>query len=436
VWLTDAKRDVLPKPRKWGFSTQRVGLGLHGCMYTEGRWCRVVAHKEKTALELNRTTKRFYESAQRHFVKLGLDPDYFLPRLKFDNKREYYFPDIDSAIIFDTARGAGIGQSDRSDDLYLTEYSFWPDAEDKRGALVSSLPIGGEGRATIDFNADGIGNDAYVLYMDAKNKGGAGWNGYEPVFFGINDFPGVYSEAFLDAQRQEFGKQFVRWYPSNDREMFIRSEASVFEPDDIDACTRAKYFVDEVGAEQAKLYEYIHGVDTATGESDGCFSCMSGFEVESGREAYKPYRELIPIHVFAPIVDKIARQYPGVVVVERNSVGEALIFALREMGTPGLYRYKKKLDGGTKSKLGFITSLKTKAEMIRNFQAALAAGDVELVSGNGIRELKQFEWKDGEKLAGKPDASGFYDDEADTKLLAWQGLKQLSAGPKAGVRDW
>ena len=233
VWMRDIKRDVLPKPRKWGFSTQRVGLGLHGCMYTEGRWCRVVAHKEKTALELNRTTKRFYESAQRHFVKLGLDPDYFLPRLKFDNKREYYFPDIDSAIIFDTARGAGIGQSDRSDDLYLTEYSTWPDAEDKRGALVSSLPIGGEGRATIDFNADGIGNDAYVQYQLAKKKGQDDWNGYEPVFFGINDFPGVYSEVFLDGQRKELGKFFVQWYPSNDREMFLRSEAAVFEPLDV-----------------------------------------------------------------------------------------------------------------------------------------------------------------------------------------------------------
>ena len=427
VWLPDVRRDIVGKSRKWGFSTLRLGLGLHDAMFSEGRIFRVVAHKTKTAHELKETVQQLYNSALDYFEEIGQDPHYYLPRLSVDRVDKYHFKDVHSSIVVETASGRGVGQSDRSDDLYLTEYADWEHAEDAYAGLAGSLPIAGSNRITIDFNAQGMGNDAYKKYQDAKK----GVSNYRACFYGILDCPEIYPPAKVESLRAEFRDKFPAVYPSNDEEMWLENKRAVFSRDDILACAGDKYFCDMVPASKLGRYEYTHGVDTATGKEDGDFQCMKGFEIESGIEAYPPLHERIPEDMFARAVWERWCQFPGILVVERNGAG-AVIIELKRLGVPPgciLYRHRK-MDktGKQKAEIGFYTDYNSKRNMIKDFQRVLREKQVTLVSEDGRQELMIFEW--GEKsddsdssktLASAPE--GFHDDEAMAAMLAIQGVK-------------
>lgn len=410
------------KARKWGFSTLRLGLGLHDAMFSEGRVFRVIAHKKDTAQELNKTIKLLHQTAWDFFKNMGQNPEYYMPRLKYDNVKEYFFPDIQSAVIVDTARGVGVGQSDRSDDLYLTEYAEWLNAEDAYAGLVGSMPLDSEfSRITIDFNAKGIGNDAYVKYQAAKR----GENDYRAVFYGVLDCPELYPKDLLEVKERDLADRFKAVYPSNDEEMWLLNDAAVFSWAHIQKCRGEKYYCDFTNQ---KKVQYIHGVDCATGQPDGDWQVMKGFAIEGEKmyEAYPPIRVREPEDIFARRINKIARKYQGTVVVERN-MGAAVLTVLKELETPNLYKHEyRDRDGKQQFQLGFHTTYPSKRTMISDLQKMLRNQEITLVSENGIEELRTFEYKEDERLAGAPDSKGFHDDEAMATMLAVQGLKTIS----------
>lgn len=435
IWCGDLRRDIMVKSRKWGFTTLRVGLGLHGAMYCEGRVFRIVSQRAETGYEINKTVKLLYDSAHRNLTKRGFDPDYYLPRRKYDNRREYFFPDTQSAVIVDTARGSGVGQSDRSDDLYITEYSDWDNAEDKRAALVGSVPVGDRTRITIDFNAHGIGNDAYVQYQAAKRVGQEDWNGFHALFYGVPQCSDLYDADFLAERRKILGARFAEVYPANDEEVWLKADDAVFDWDDIRACQGKAFYCDAVPEKEYLQCEFYHGVDTATGKRDGDFQVMKSFALVGGAlvEALPPVRTRVPEDVFAKMVHDRAVKYPGPVTVERN-VGTAVLVKLKEYGTPNVVRFR---DPVTKhnSQPGFQMTYPSKRMCISDLANMLRERSIVLVSPNGINELRTFEWKDNQSAAGAPELKDAHDDEAMATMLAIQGLKQKPGQARAGYRD-
>jgi len=428
---------IMGKSRKWGYSTQRIGLGEHEAIFSEGRIFRIVAHVKDTAQELNKTVKLLYETAKQELIRLQEwfkenrnynfpDWEYFLPRLKYDNSKEYFFPQTQSAIIVDTARGIGVGQSDRSDDLYLTEYAEYLNAEDVFAGLTGSMPLDNPTtRVTVDFNAKGVGNDAYVKYQAAK-RGELGE--FVALFYGVNDCPELYPAEKLAQKRAELKKKFPAVYPSNDTEMWLKNEQAVFDWDDIQACRGRQYFCQEIPESQWPLYDYYHGIDTATGQEGGDWQVMRGFAYPDGElvEAYTPVRTRIPEDMFARKCNKITRRFPGVVTVERN-MAAAVITAFKEMDTPGLAKFKSRDKAGRqKWQIGLHTTYPSKRIMITDMQRAIAEKSIVFVSENGIEEMRAFEWKtdDMRSPAGAPEGVGFHDDEVMAAMMALQGLKQ------------
>jgi hypothetical protein len=398
-------------------------------MFSEGRIFRVVAHKKATAKELNKTIKLLYGTAWTYFKKrhkakphLWPKPEYFLPVLKYDNVNEYFFPQVQSTVIVETARGAGVGQSDRSDDLYLTEYAEYLNAEDVYAGLTGSMPLDNPTtRITIDFNAKGVGNDAYVKYQAAK-RGELG--DFAAVFYGVNDCPELYPESKLASKREELQDRYPAVYPSNDEEMWLKNELAVFSWNHVKDCKGDKYYNEMPNQGNVR---YVHGVDCSEGHSDSDFQVIKGFAIEGDKfiEAYEPIRVREPEDIFARRVDEIARKYPGDVVVERN-FGAAVLTVLKELNTPGLYKHEyRDKDGIQQRRLGFHTTYPSKRIMISDMQRMLRKREIILVSKNGREEMRTFEYKDDERLAGAPDSKGFYDDEVMAAMLAVQGLKAI-----------
>ncbi|MCP4898852.1 MAG: hypothetical protein GY906_17920, partial [bacterium] len=387
-------------------------MGLHRAIQRRGHIFRIVAHREKTSKFLNTILKRLFYSCVDFFNEFDGDPWYYLPKPTKDNDGELYLGATESCVLIDTAGGKGVGQADRNDDLYLTEYAEWDHAEDVYQGLVGSVPMDG-GRITIDFNAKGTGNDAYTKYQEAK----AGVNGYTAIFKGIDDLGDWYPPELLAGARLDLKKRFPAVYPRNDEEMWLHNDLAVFDYEDLQNCTGADY-VPTCG-------RFLHGVDTATGMPDGDWqTCVTlGWDGKAWVEACEPIRRRMPEDAFAELCDARFRQYPGTGVVEAN-VGSAVLVRLRELATPGLYHHMHRdRDGRQRPKLGFQTTYASKRVMITDMQRHLAEETVLLVTPELIKELREFEWKvdvDGKEargLAGAPERRGAHDDLGMAAML-------------------
>jgi hypothetical protein len=432
LWCGRGRRDIVGKSRKWGFSTLRIGLGLHHAMYNPGQVFRIVAHEGRTAKELNHTVKSLYESAKRALGKLGLDWQQFLPRLKYDTTREYYFTDTHSTVVVDTAGGRGVGQSDRSDDLYLTEYSIWLDAPDKLAQLIGSLPAG-TGRVTIDFNAAGIGNDAYTQYQAAKRRDAEDWNGFDAVFYGINDCKDVYDQAELDERRRILKHRFPAVYPSNDVEMWLKDDKAVFDWDDVQRMANdasgvpIRYLSELLPEKSIKALDIFHGIDAATGggKSWQVLRTRALWEGELW-DIEAPLRVRLPEHEFAERAHERWTRWGGLMTVESN-MAQATLLRLKQLGVPkgaSVFKRKDPVQGG-KSRWGFNTNLTSKRQAIADYQHLLAEGALKSPPSSNIEnEARIFEWKDGSGLAGAPDGTAMYDDEIMADLVLVQGMKR------------
>jgi len=427
-------RDVVAKARKWGYSTLRLGLGLHGVLYNPGRIFRVVAHRQKTSEFLGSIVKVFYESAWNFFHQVDGDPSWYMPRALTDSVLGYKF-DNGSEIHLDTAGGKGVGQADRNDDLYLTEYADWERPEDSFARLSGSQPMGSpNNRLTVDFNAHSgwMGTDAYTIWKAANlDRSDADWNGFVPFFAGVLDCPEVYNPQDLEARRKSLGPRYPLSYPERAEDMYLQRDRSVHRLEDIDAAfqrTGGKYLLDVFPGWRG---DCIHGVDTSTGSEEGDWQACVSFGWHDGIwwELEEPIHVRIPEDVFAGQVDERVRLRGGVCVVERN-VGSAVLLRLRELETP-IYKHKERTkDGKQRRQPGFPTTYASKRQMVAEGDKLLREGSLGLVSEKLRDEWADVEYmldedgkeKKGGGFAGAPERKGAHDDLWMSSLLALQGI--------------
>jgi hypothetical protein len=115
-------------------------------------------------------------------------------------------------------------------------------------------------------------------------------------------------------------------------------------------------------------------------------------------------------------VDEVARQYPGIVGVERNNHGHALLLRLRQLGTPGIYRHDDGRDG-------WITSGKTKALMIDELEEAVRNETVRIGDLTALQEMRNYQYNDNGSTSAP---SGQHDDHVMARAIAWQMRKRNS----------
>ena len=392
------RRVIVGKSRKWGFSTLELADGLVEALTTPGFRYGVFAHKQETANNLNRTVKLLYESALNNLSAAGFNPHDFIPKPTSRNIMGYEFGDINAGVFLGTASGKGVGQSDRFDRVYATEYSDWEDPEQSRAGLEGSQPPGG--KFIVDFNAHGKGNDSYTLYTRAKfPHDHKDWNGFTPFFAGVLDCPEIYTAEQLEQARRSLGPRFVEVYPSNDREMWLANELAVFNQDHIE-----ETFGRSEGEYAGQCRAYSIGVDTASGAEgldyqvayplgltdDGIWQ-----ECEGGLHAH------VPEDVFAEQVHALALSLPGAIVVVERNVGSAVLTKLRDLGTPNVYRHRHRDQTGKQyMQLGFPMTSATKRVAISDTQRMLRDGELALVDEVLKAELSEYEWKVREVVRG------------------------------------
>lgn len=427
VWKK-VRRYVELKGRKYGGTMFIVALEWGETVTRVGHVFRGFLHKDKAAKDVKETIGLLHEGAIERIASYGLNPYDFLPKSRYDNVREYSFS-TQSKIVIETAKGDAVGHSDQAHSLYLGEYSKWgEEAEKRRAQIEGSMPLGFDGRVHIDFNADGLANDAAKLYKASKE----GKTKYTAVFFPVQDHPDVWPPEEVEAAHanDRYGKAK---YPTDDEHCWILgSKLAIFKREWIDECEGAEYFFDAV--DDPAQYTYAHGVDTAEGVPDGDYACISGFELVTGREAYPPWRERRTPRETAYKIRDIAGIYPGIFVVESNNHGHAVLDAARNLeieagpfaGEPlerMLYFHPVPGKAHREWKIGFPTTPKEKPLLESWMEELLKAKALSLVSSNGREEGRIYSLL-ANGSHGAP--AGFHDDEWMSKMLAAWGLKEAA----------
>lgn len=410
VFVRGVDRDIVAKSRKWGFSTYRLGEQLHGVLYRPGRIGRTVAQRWDTTRQLGDIVKLLYSSAWNFFESIrgntGVGPEYFMPVDMSGDRRVLDLGSGKGKLFVETAGGRAVGQADRTDDLYCTEYADWEHPEDALQGLMGSMPLGNPGnRLTIDFNANEtwMSSDCYVKWEGA-NKQGKDWNSFTPFFSGVLDLPERYPEAELEGLRQAMGNRYCLTYPETVEDLYKQRDRCVFNVEDLKACKYTDY--------APRCSEYLVGVDTSTGMPDGDYQVciVYGWTGERWHQVRPAIRERVPEDVFAEHVDEMARAYPGITTVEAN-VGSAVLVRLKELDTPGLYKHRHRdKDGRQSYKLGFQTTYASKRVQISQLQLMFRERTLGIVEDWLFDEFRDYEWKEDSHLAGAPDRAGAHDD--------------------------
>lgn len=357
-------RNFTLKFRQGGISTLFLLFYLDDTLWHGNTQTGILSHKRESLSYLWDIVRFAYDS---------LPPD-IKPALGEDSKTSISFHDRNSKMFISLSiRSTGIHN------LHISEFAFCHDDE-IRASLGACAPTA---NITAETTGNGVGNEAYELYSEAKQ----GLSPFTATFFpwflqteyrqplnGIDptQVMGHLSPAerkFMERASADFGvtidaeqmlyrryleKQFrglrPQEYPETDDEAFLTTGHKFFNPRKLhrlllEAKDHARANPPEMDdQDDAVIWErpqkghiYVAGADTSEGGGD--YSYLKIVCVTCRREAMR-YRALCGVDHFYRVCDKWGRAYwDCLLAVERNNHGHAVILGLDEICRyPNLYK--------------------------------------------------------------------------------------------------
>ena len=224
---------------------------------------------------------------------------------------------------------------------------------------------------------------------------------------------------------------FPQEFPSTPEEAFVASGRGVFgvvNVDPVEPKGRDRFFT--WWEEPQRGTAYIIGVDVGAGIG-GDRSVVWVLNADEMVQAAEWVSDSVDPVELAEYVSGIARQYNNAwVVPELNNHGLATIEALRSLYTPSRilqrYNYDKRAGVERMGRLGWLTTAKTKAQMVSYLRQAVHRGGLKVRSPECVQEISTYiEHKSG-KLGAAP---GCYDDRVIAASLAVAGYHHCYARP-------
>lgn len=270
----------------------------------------------------------------------------------------------------------------------------------------------------MESTANGIGNDGYLMYQDAKS----GLNGFNASFFPWmiqNEYRiplnGMKMTLTKEEERLNIDEEQALWrritkqnqgvlfdqeFPESDETAFLSTGNPFFDNKKIIALLEETKSIEPI----EETYEYTMwekpnkeciyciGADVAEG-IDGDYSVAKVICVTHRREAFR-YRARIGVDEYYRVLNKWGRAYfNALLAVERNNHGHAVILGLYEiMRYPNLYVQDKELrvvkereiqEMKSIVKIGWDTTSITKPIMLDHLKIA--------VEGNSLEDVDHFQ---------------------------------------------
>lgn len=442
------KIDVL-KPRQHGVSTVCLGIGFDKVIRTPGMHAVSIAHEDDVTHHFRMIIRRFYKNL----------PDDEKPRMQYDRKGYFYFPEMDSAYHIWTAGSRGVGRGFTVNYIHASEMAQWPSEPEQIWAGIDDAATPDAWRIR-ESTPQGMGW-WYSIWLDDKKAGAT----YTPLFFPWwwadeyrlavpatednisveeREFLGkadadLYQLAWRRMKMRERGPLFWQEFAEDDVSCFLGLEACAF---DVAKCREGLERVQRVeplltlydGA--LKIWKkpelgrrYVAGCDPATGEPGGDPQGLGILDWETC-EAVADLHGHWPLNVFTAKVNALCSWYnDALLAIEREPYGHYMLGMLTgqasDMSYPNLYWHRD--YDGKREKLGWVTSRKTRPTMIEGLAIAIREGGIWVPDEMFWRECLSFvrtdRKKDGEA------AQGQHDDRVIKYAIALEIRKEISAGP-------
>lgn len=201
-------KSVVLKARQQGFSSVILALFTKDFLLKPNSVNVVVADDKDNAKDLLSRVKYYLMTWGE---KNGIDVEKDL--LKYNSKYELENQLNRARYIIGSAESRKFGRSKTITNLHLSEFAFYPDAEQLlAGALQAVVP---DGRVVIETTANG-----FNYFKDFWDRSELEETGFKPLFYPASEF---YDGKVLAQKKRELGRMYPQEYPETPLEAFIAS---------------------------------------------------------------------------------------------------------------------------------------------------------------------------------------------------------------------
>lgn len=383
-------------PRQTGKSTSTAGYLLWYAMFVPDSTILIASHKYLGAQEIMQRIRYAYESC----------PDYIRAGVTSYNKGSIEFDNGSRIVAQTTTENTGRGMSISL--LYADEFAFVRPsiAKDFWTSISPTLSTGGKAIITSTPNSD---EDQFALLWKGANKTFDEYGNETEL--GINGFKAFRAEWWEHPDRNEAWAAEERGRIGEER--FRREhglEFLIYDETLINAVTLAELAgLDPIERQgQVRWYKkpqkgntYVVGLDPSLGTGSDpaaiqVFELPNLIQVAEWQHNKTQIERQVQIlkEVVNYISDSIESQTDVYYSVENNTLGEAALVAIREIGEEnikGIFLSEiKKLGQSRQYRKGFTTTPKAKISACAKLKNWIETKKLTIASKNLISELKTF----------------------------------------------
>ena len=398
----DHRFNVILKARQLGISTVSAAYVAWMMMFHREKNVLVIATKFSTAANLVKKVKAIIKN---------LPPWLRISNVDIDNRTSFVLSNGSQIKASSTSGDAG--RSEALSLLVIDEAAHVEGLEDLWMGLYPTLSTGG--RCIALSTPNGVGNWFHKIYTESENK----MNDFFPTRLPWDKHPDRDLEWFQKETRNMSKREIAQELECN----FNMSGETVFSSEDMEHYLNMikdpKYRTGFdrnlwIWEERNQENTYLIAADVARGDGKD-YSVCHVFKLET-MEIIAEYRGKVTPDIFSRVLFDIGQEYGnGLLVVENNSVGFAVLDKLKEMRYPNLYHSIKsthefveeyQADQMSNAVAGFTTTSKTRPLIVAKMEEFIRNNLIKIYSSRLVSEMKTFVWNNG-----KAEAMRSYNDD-------------------------
>jgi len=461
--------DILLKARQVGITTAVSALFFADTVLTPNTTSVMLAHNLDSTEQIFGIVHLFWE-------RLPEEEKAIIGKPKYSNRREFYWPRINSRFLVGTAGSTRFGRGFTVNNLHCSEFAIWPNPEEALLAAMEAVPD--DGRVVIESTANGVGNPFHDMWLAAVEERSeftpqlyVWWEDPEYALEGppLTDLTaeekGVKEKWSLSDDQirwrrqriQRLGRKFWQEYPEDWLRCFLASGRCVFDTQKLAAIAQrisreppprrissitvgsrragGKSEVIPVAPAHLDVWQdpkagehYVIGADVGEGLPDGDASCAFVLHRRSGEMVAELHGRISPAR-FGQLLNALGRWYRTAEIgVERNNHGHSTLNTLRnQLVYPQLYYHVAYDSGGGRPRhiqLGWPTSSATRPILVDDLVEAITSDALVVRSAMLVNECFTFV----SNATGSAQAQeGKFDDRVIAAGIAWQVRKRPKA---------
>ena len=387
----DHRFNVILKARQLGISTITAAYVAWLMMFHREKNVLVIATKFNTAANLVKKVKAIIKAL----------PEWLrISTVDIDNRTSFVLSNGSQIKASSTSGDAG--RSEALSLLVIDEAAHVEGLDDLWMGLYPTLSTGG--RCIALSTPNGVGNWFHKIYSEADNK----TNDFFPTMLPWQVHPDRNQEWFEKETRNMSRREIAQELECN----FNMSGETVFGSEDIEVyLNMVKEPKHRTGfdrnlwiwEERHPESSYLISADVARGDGKD-YSVCHVFNIEN-MELVAEYQGKVTPDIFSRVLFDIGQEYGnGLLVVENNSVGYAVLDKLKEMRYPNLYHSIKsthefveeyQADQMSNAVAGFTTTSKTRPLIVAKMEEFIRNNLIKIYSSRLLAEMKTFVWNNG-----------------------------------------